>query len=215
MKTFDYSKLIIERIFFEAAYPILYTCLDTDGARYLAVCCQYNALGKKTLITATSVENVLNLLENRVTIRDAFLTGTGSRYTIFESGDSTNIEEDGPSWSEDSRDLPDKGVYLDAEPGEYQKEIEFYHAVTSFQSYGNNAGCAEVFTVDIESEEMRPCADTVKCRLSMFATVSLTPYLYGAVDLTICSNSKRVFHLSEKMKDEQYQSYGVPSHYAA
>lgn len=121
------GQLTIEKILFDAGYPILFTCRSDGGKLYLCVCCQYNELGKKWLLAETVPDVVVKMLRNKVTIRDAFLMAEGKRFTIIQK-DGLSIKENVlEDWdAEKSIFLPDAGEYMEAESGEYDEEILFY-----------------------------------------------------------------------------------------
>lgn len=123
----NYGLLKIDRVIFEAAYPILFTCLNEKSELFLSVCCQNNDKGKKWLISKTSSNTIIKMLKDEMTIRDAFLADPDCRITVNRCKDETDVcfdnEED---WSENSIYLPKKGEYLEADPDEFCDEIAYY-----------------------------------------------------------------------------------------
>lgn len=130
---FDFKEigsLKLDKIFFESYYPILFTCLNEKNDVFLCVCCQADLNVRKWLITDVSPKTVIELLSNKITIRDSFLKDRGSKYTIIYNMENKNfqIEENNiEDWDEEkSIDLPTSGEYMDAEEDEFLEEIEYY-----------------------------------------------------------------------------------------
>ena len=91
----DFQKVILDTILFESKYPVLFTCKN-DKDIYLFICCFVNSEKTKWIGTRTTYDNLINLLENKITIRNA-----------SEIPDEI---------------LPTVGEYMDAEE-EYEEEI--------------------------------------------------------------------------------------------
>lgn len=122
------GKLNIDKILFEGAYPILFTCINEKNEIFLCLCCQSNENGKKWLITKTTPEIIINILKDKLTLRCAFVEYPSTQISVLYSNNelqySYNNRED---WNYDnSRCLPDKNEYMNAEVGEFDEEIEYY-----------------------------------------------------------------------------------------
>lgn len=128
MKIESIGTLKIDRILFESYVPILFTCANEKNDTFLCVCCQANEKGKKWLITRTSPQIIINLLKDKITIRDAFLAFKDVQITVISNGDETQIiKQDEENWNpETSRSLPSKGEFMEAEEGEFEDEIRHY-----------------------------------------------------------------------------------------
>lgn len=127
----ELGRLEIERVLFSSNYPILFTCRNEKNELYLCACCQANEAGKKWMLAETNSDNIVQMLENEITMREAFILPNKKRYSIFTSGirDTMTVikNEDSEEWDADnSIDLPDKGEYIDAEEDEFIEEISFY-----------------------------------------------------------------------------------------
>lgn len=121
------GELTIERIFFDAGYPILFTCTNESGELFLCVCCQNNASGKKWLLAETSCDVILSLLKDNITMREAFLVSGKKRFSILQGETITLLTDVPEDWDgEKSIYLPDAGEYIEAEDGEFDEEIVFY-----------------------------------------------------------------------------------------
>lgn len=127
----ELGMLEIEKVLFSSNYPILFTCRNEGNELYLCVCCQNNEVGKKWMLAETNPDNIVRMLENEITMREAFILPNKKRYSIFTSGTQNVMNviknEDPEEWDADnSIDLPDKGEYIDAEEDEFIEEIRFY-----------------------------------------------------------------------------------------
>lgn len=121
--------LNIEKVFLDMGEPILFVCKGQKGKRYLVVCCQSNVQGKKWLLAETNIETIVRMLEDKITIREAFLIVHGEKYTIIQNvaTEPQIILHDPSDWDEEnSIYLPDAGEYMEAEPGEFDEEINWY-----------------------------------------------------------------------------------------
>ena len=72
------GKLNVEQVFYYMDEPILFTALDENKVRYLCSCCK---LGTEYLITPATNETLLDLIHNKITIRQAFLNQNATGIT--------------------------------------------------------------------------------------------------------------------------------------
>lgn len=121
--------LEFEKVFFECGYPVLFTARDSNKNLFLCVCCQADENGKKWLVRETKTSIVIKMLQDRITLRDAFICGNGKKYSISEKkGHFTVACDVETDWNDKtSMFLPDAGEFLDAEDGEFDEEISFYN----------------------------------------------------------------------------------------
>lgn len=121
-----FNEITIDKILFESKYPVMFTC--KNGADiYLFICCLVNATKVKWIGTKTDYNILINLLENKVTIRDAFLSVTEEKQLVEYDGtkvlydivESKNISDEL---------LPTSGEYMDAEEGEFAEEIAIFRS---------------------------------------------------------------------------------------
>lgn len=116
------QNLYEDLILIDDIYPILFTCVDDLENTYLCSC--YFADPSKTLWLAikTEPERVINLLNNKVTIRKLFESDE-----LWEICKSKNEEiqvkriEDCKNFDENA--FPAEGEYMDADTGEFEEEI--------------------------------------------------------------------------------------------
>lgn len=122
-----YGDLLVDKILFEASYPILFTCIDENKNVFICVCCQNNVNGKKWLISKCEPSTLVKMLKDEIPLRDAFLENNECRVTVNSFGDCLEITyNDENDWGKDSICLPKAGEYIEADIGEFQDEIEYY-----------------------------------------------------------------------------------------
>ncbi|MFQ6794591.1 hypothetical protein [Thomasclavelia sp.] len=121
----EFDKLTIDCILFEAQYPILFTCTDSQDNLYLIICCQ--VLSKEiTLIgTKTSSDIIIDLLSNKITIRKAFEEFENEKFIIHYYGNDYFLDKVDIS-NMDNHLLPTPGEYMDSQDNEYEQEINYY-----------------------------------------------------------------------------------------
>lgn len=132
IKTEKNGTLFYDKILFETYIPILFICRNERKELFVCVCCRDNADGKKWLISKTKASTIASMLKNEMAIRDVFLKDSSDRISVDVLHDNIKIEYNNSDWKEESDFLPKKGAYIDAEPGEYDEEIEYYQKWKSF-----------------------------------------------------------------------------------
>ncbi len=117
----DFQGIVLDTILFEGKYPVLFTCKN-DKDIYLFICYIANAQKIGWIGTKTTYENLIDLLENRITIRNAFLNITNSKFMIEYDGEEVqyNLKK---SDEIPENILPTAGEYMDAEEDEYREEL--------------------------------------------------------------------------------------------
>jgi len=122
-----YGQLRIDKIFFEADYPILFTCINSSNELFICVCCQSNRNGRKWLLSTTNTSSIIKLLENRIPMRQIFIENPDCRITISEYNGTVNIIFDNEAdWADNSIFLPKQGEFLNPDPQEFDEEIRYY-----------------------------------------------------------------------------------------
>ena len=183
-----YGELVIDKVLFEASYPILFTCVNDAHELFLCVCCQNNAEGKKWLLTKTSANNIIEMLEDRISIREALLNNPESRITVFLNGDIDVREHDSLDWGEDSIYLPKKDECLDGEPGEFDEELSYYRKLLGERTEINRVVSYDKFFDTVQ---------TYKNEIDLVAELlSVIPEITGDV---ISSSIKQRLNKSEKL----------------
>lgn len=125
------GNLKIDVVLFESYYPILFTCINEKKELFLCVCCQSNSQSRKWMITKTTPKVVIEMLNNKIMLRKAFLEFPKIQITVFEQGGIISIiKNDEAEWDYDSsKSLPDKDEYMDSEEGEFEEEISYYKSL--------------------------------------------------------------------------------------
>ena len=86
------------------------------------ICCLVNAEKVEWLGSKTTYDNLIDLLENKITIRDAFLNITENKIIIEYNGKETDYKIVKGNDVPDNL-LPTAGEYMEAEGAEYEEEI--------------------------------------------------------------------------------------------
>lgn len=122
------GSLKIDRVLFESYHPLLFTCLDEYNNLFLCVCCHANNNEQKWLITNVSPQTILDLLNDKITIRDSFLKEKGNKYTIIYRNHEYFVEENNKfDWDQEtSQSLPTPGEYIESDENEFVEEINHY-----------------------------------------------------------------------------------------
>lgn len=116
-----FQDIKMDKILFESSYPILFTCIENRNI-YLFICCVNNSDETKWIGTKTSYPNLIELLTNEITIRDAFANVTDKKFLITKKVCRVNFYEvDFEDLPQDL--LPMAGEFLETESGEFEEEI--------------------------------------------------------------------------------------------
>lgn len=116
-----FKRIDLDTILFESKYPILFTCKN-DEEIYLFICYFVDSEKIKWIGTKTTYENLINLLENKITIRNAFLNETNIKIMIEYNGNEVKYKFENVDKIPD-KILPIEGEYMDSEEDEYIEEI--------------------------------------------------------------------------------------------
>lgn len=209
-----FGMLKIDRIIFEATYPILFVCSNEEKELFLCVCCQNNSKGKKWLITKSSSDTIVKMLKDEITIRDAFLMNPDSRITVDRINGETRIGLDaGNDWSEDSIYLPKKGEYLDADPDEFSEEIAYYQNRKTF-SYAERYSNVLSREGDIQSDS-EPLSDEMPLVVSemnvqtISAKIMQTLKSFDQIQLQLDMIQKAMIEYTMNHYVEQIQTFAL------
>lgn len=120
------GELYIDKVLFDSSYPILFTLSDRNNNIYICVCHHHDSDCSKWLISRTTPSEVIALLNNKLSMRQIFLSHADVRYSITKDNQGCIIEENVESdWEQNSKTLPDD-EYMDADEGEFSDIIEHY-----------------------------------------------------------------------------------------
>lgn len=117
-------RLYLDVVLAEARYPVLFTCLDEGGDMYVAACFRTDAKEQAWLIAATEPGRVMDLLRNRIPIRNVFPTGGDAVYLAAKGRDMECPQVEEYRASEVSEEIfPTPGMFMDADGGEFREEL--------------------------------------------------------------------------------------------
>ena len=112
---FDLVQSTPEHTFYELdGEPILFVCKNETGTRYLFSCCQF---GKKWVVCQVSVSALIDLMNDKVTIREVF-EKSASSFSVALNGEQYKATNDFPYDA-----LPQTGALLELE---YEKTGSYY-----------------------------------------------------------------------------------------
>lgn len=116
-----FKELELDTILFESKCPVLFTCKNRKDI-YLFLCCLVNAKIVKWIGTKTNYDILIKLLQNKITIREAFLEVNKEKIVIEYDGQDVlyNVVD---KTLVPLELLPTDGEYMDAEEDEYAEEI--------------------------------------------------------------------------------------------
>lgn len=118
------GNLEIDYVIFEANYPVLFTCVDKDKQLYLCVCCDVRQ-EQRWIISRTTNENIIGLLTNKVTLRDAFRNQSDENYIVTWKYGTQKEKSKKVRFNQiDPLDLPTENEFLEAEDGEFKEYID-------------------------------------------------------------------------------------------
>lgn len=102
------GELELEHVFYMLdGEPILFVCTDPAGLRYLCSCC---LMYEKWVVGQTKESALLDLIDDKVTIREVFEKFCGSKFLVSWNGETFSLSHDCP----DSL-LPRTGAMLELE----------------------------------------------------------------------------------------------------
>lgn len=117
------GELRIDYMIFEFDYPVLFTCMDKFDTLYLCLCCDIR-LEQRFIISKTNEERVIDLLSDKITIREAFKNEVDENYIVRYSKDQPEGIFQKVKFDEiNELDLPTEGEYLNAEEDEFTDYI--------------------------------------------------------------------------------------------
>lgn len=119
-----FENITLDTVLFESKYPVLFTCRNGEDV-YLFICCLVSADIVKWIATKTDYSMLVGLLENKITIRSAFLGITQEKIIIEYNGQDVCCSVVN-SMDIQNNLLPADGEYMDAEDDEYEEEIAVF-----------------------------------------------------------------------------------------
>ena len=110
-----FGKLEYVRELFSNHAPIFFICKNNKKDLYLCVMFSSNGYAKNWLLTQVSTKTLLDLIRNKITIRESFLIDTYDKYSLALTNKGYTVKvNDAIDWNpETSYNLPTAGEYLD------------------------------------------------------------------------------------------------------
>lgn len=124
----DLGELKIDKILFASSYPILFTCINDENDLFICCCCKNDISGRKWLVTKSTPSIIIDLLSDKITIREAFLQFKDVQYSVNKLNNKIDVFKNNEDWNDNSIFLPDNEC-MEVEDGEFDEEIEYYKNV--------------------------------------------------------------------------------------
>lgn len=174
----DYlTNITIDQVLFESSYPILFTGYDNNKV-YLFICHSVNSERMAWIVTRTTYDIIISLLNNKTTIRDAFLSYTSEKVLLTYDKEGMHTSKCDVKEIDDTI-LPTSGQYMDAEEGEFDEEIEYYEIMKAKMATTTEAA---FHMIDL-------------CYQKQFDyTPTLSPSYFDSVSKTISFIAKMLFY---------------------
>lgn len=125
IKTKETGTLIVDRVLFETFIPILFVCENENKELFICVCHHTQNDQRSWLVAKTTADLIIQLLTDKITLRQIFTTDPTIRLTITKTNKKTDIYHNEDDWLEYSPKLPAE-AYLDADGDEYAEDIAYY-----------------------------------------------------------------------------------------
>lgn len=116
--------LYMDLILVEFRQPILFTCLDERNRMYLVTCFRADAQEKDWLITETTPEQIIDLLTNTLTIRNAFPNGDALVYLVKKDRDAVEpVVQKCQANKVPKEFFPTPDMFMDGDEDEFKAEL--------------------------------------------------------------------------------------------
>lgn len=150
----NYGQLSIDKVLFEANFPIIFTCLNEKREIFMCVCCMNNKEGSKWLIGKTNGRIIVEMLQDKITIRQLLLEHSCGKITVDYKNGEYLVSYDNSDWNEESIYLPKEDSYMYADDGEFDEEISYFSSLTSI-TYGDEYQNCKTELVEIEDSGIK------------------------------------------------------------
>jgi len=130
-----FGDLYLEETLFEDECPMLFVLRNKDSSkRFISVCCDFRK-EQRWIISTTSVKAILDLLNDKITIRDIFTKPNESFIIAKWERGFENVKFKECNLSQiDEEDLPTGGIFFEAD-GEFDEYISFLELLKSESMY--------------------------------------------------------------------------------
>lgn len=214
IKTEKNGTLYMDRILFEASYPILFSCKNEKEDIFICVCCQNNAEGQKWLIGKTNALSIIRMLKDEITIRELLIKNSEEKITVDLKNGIWNIEYNNNDWKPDSIYLPKEDSYIDAEPEEFEEDINYYISYSRKNTvhYKTNMYKNIVEKTEIINKEMVINGEFIASALSSYnSNEIISSQIMHTMQIIeeACINMKKVFqsYVEDSNFESLYEGY--------
>lgn len=115
-----------DKVFLDGIVPILFTCTNNNGKLFIGSCCDVDKKLVRWLLAETTPDRIIELLSDKITIQDIFLTQTKEKYMIVLQDGAYSVKSYKQyGWDDASVFLPDD-EYMDVDDDEFLEEINYY-----------------------------------------------------------------------------------------
>ena len=126
-----FDNLEIDRILVEGPYPVMFT-MKRDEKEFLVICPVINSKEIVWILSEITLTNIICMLKDNITIYEAFMGGTSTKYIARYDGNNVlvekNAKEEIPEYL-----LPDQDEYMEVDEGEFDEEIQYYEKIRSYK----------------------------------------------------------------------------------
>ena len=131
----EIGDLVLDEIFYEDIYPVLFCCRDLNENRYICVCCDIRG-AQRWIVSPISNENLSNLIKDKITLKDAFLTMPSRNSFLIEWKPEFASEKVMAVRPEQipEEDLPIDGEYLEPDKDEFLDYLEILKEPIGFKT---------------------------------------------------------------------------------
>ena len=119
----------VDRILYESYEPILFTTKNNKNEIFICVSASDKKDKKVWLLRKTTPQIIIELLSDKITIRNAFLKSIGTKYTINLTNEYEVLENDLVSWSEGENSLLPVNEVMEVEENEFEEELLYFQAL--------------------------------------------------------------------------------------
>ncbi len=115
-KTQLLPELYEKKVLADLLYPFLFSCSDESGNTYLCYCYQKDGDSARWLLTRVEEETISRMLNDEITMREAFLVDGNPLYTMILRSNTSAYEVERYTSDTLPEDiLPTAGYYFDKE----------------------------------------------------------------------------------------------------
>lgn len=168
--TKEYGKLFFDEIFIYYDGPCLFSVKNQLDHCFIVLLENINENSTKYLLVPVSYSRYIDLVSNRITIKDAFVKSeTGEVFTITFSGEDNLIVSKLDSSNLNDLNLPEEGEYLDLSHSYYREQLIFDAvknrrgiAQISFEKNGRHEQSISAMSLSAVSKSLQKVMDGIR-----------------------------------------------------